>query len=152
MDPVTIIAGALIAGATAGATDVASQAVKDAYAALKKLVVGRFGAQTGVEEAIASLEEKPNRKGRQEEVKDEVAESGAADDEEVLAQAQALLELLKQQGALSGAQYSAILTGSGAVAQGPGAAAAGKGGVAVSGNVTGGIRLGSAAEPDEDKE
>jgi hypothetical protein len=41
MDPVTLIVAALVAAAAAGGKDVASAAVKDAYAELKRLLVDR---------------------------------------------------------------------------------------------------------------
>lgn len=42
MDPVSLIVAALVAGATAGTSDVAASGVKDAYAALRRLLVRRF--------------------------------------------------------------------------------------------------------------
>jgi len=42
MEPVTLIIGALAAGAAAAAKDTASQAVKDAYAGLKSLIQKQF--------------------------------------------------------------------------------------------------------------
>src|SRR5712692_2711178 len=44
MDPVSLIEGALVAGAAASAKDTASQAVKDAYSGLKTLL-GRLFAE-----------------------------------------------------------------------------------------------------------
>ena len=42
MEPVTLIVGALAAGAAAAAKDTASQAVKDAYGGLKSLILKQF--------------------------------------------------------------------------------------------------------------
>jgi hypothetical protein len=56
----------------------------------------------------------------------------------------------KEHATATGKSYQAILTGSGAVAQ-DGSVAAGAGGVAVGGNVEGGIRLGGR-QPDKDEE
>jgi len=42
MDPVTVVVAALVAGAAAGASNVASAAVTDAYEGLKNLVLGRL--------------------------------------------------------------------------------------------------------------
>jgi hypothetical protein len=56
----------------------------------------------------------------------------------------------KEHSAATGKRYQAILTGSGAIAQ-EGSVAAGKGGVAVGGNVEGGIRLGGH-QPDEEEQ
>jgi hypothetical protein len=132
MDPVTVIVTALAAGAVAAAKDVATQVVKDAYAGLKSLVVGKFGGQGDVKTAVEQVEKKPDSPARQSVLKEELASAGVAQDADVLRQAQALLELLKQSGHDT-ATYSAQVIGDGAIAQGAGAAAAGKGGVAVGG-------------------
>ncbi len=152
MDPVSVITGALLAGAAAGATDVTSQAIKDAYGKLKDLIVRKFGGKADVANAVGQLEAKPDSKARQGMVQEEIEGSGAAEDEEIVAQAQALLDLLKQQGALTGAQYTAIVTGSGAIAQGPGAVAAGAGGIAVGGSVEGGIHSSSKPKSDDEED
>lgn len=44
MDPVTLVAAALLAGATAGLSSAASSLVTDAYQTLKDLVLGRLRA------------------------------------------------------------------------------------------------------------
>ncbi|MBC7249312.1 MAG: hypothetical protein H5T62_03435 [Anaerolineae bacterium] len=137
MDPLTVIISALAAGATAAAKDVVAQAVKDGYAGLKALIVRKFGRKGDVEAALAGVEKKPDSEARQAVLKEELETAGAAQDAEVVRQAQALLELLKQHGLVSGPSYQATLKGSGAIAQGEGAVAAGAGGVAVGGSVTG---------------
>ncbi|MFN8464574.1 MAG: hypothetical protein U0X20_03450 [Caldilineaceae bacterium] len=151
VDPVSIIVGALIAGAAAATKDVTGQAIKDAYGGLKKLLVGRFGGQSNLENAVSQLEAKPDSKNRQGVVQEEIESSTAVNDPEVVRQAQALLDLLRQAGGLTAAQYNAIVTGSGAAAVGPGAVAAGKGGVAVGGSVEGGVHLGGKREAEEDE-
>ena len=137
MDPATVVVTALVAGAVAAAKDVAAQAVKDGYAALKGLVVRKFGSKPDVADAVQKVEQKPDSKGRQETLKEGLTAAGADKDEELLKQAQALLDLLKQHDPATLATYSATLTGSGAIAQGTGAVAAGAGGVAVGGSVSG---------------
>ena len=90
MDPVTLIVSALIAGAASATQDAASNAVKDAYSGLKTLLQRRFQGKPSAETALAEAEtdpdtwEKPLAKA--------VAEHGS--DEEVLALAQQLLQLL----------------------------------------------------------
>ncbi len=61
MEPVSLITGALAAGATAAAKDTASRAVKDAYAGLKALIVRKFSAKEKPEgeTALKKYEEKP---------------------------------------------------------------------------------------------
>jgi hypothetical protein len=144
MDPITLIVTAATAGAVAASKDVAAQAVKDGYAALKALIVRKFGQKVDV----AALEKDPDSKARQGVLKEELETAGAAQDAEVVQQAQALLDLLKQHGLEAGPSYQAELRGSGAIAQGPGAVAAGKGGVAVGGDVKGDVRVGRK-EKDE---
>lgn len=54
MDPSTLVA-ALVAGATVALKDTAAQAVKDAYAGLKSVLVGRFSVVS-----VATLEKDPS--------------------------------------------------------------------------------------------
>ena len=98
-------------------------------------------------DAVQKVEQKPDSKGRQETLKEELTAAGADKDEELLKQAQALLDLLKQHDAATLATYSATLTGSGAIAQGAGAVAAGARGVAVGGSVQGGITITGKDKP-----
>jgi hypothetical protein len=137
MDPITIITSALIAGAAASVKGVVAQAVKDGYAGLKALVVRKFGKETDVEDALEGVEKKPDSEARQAVLKEELEVAGVGQDAEVIQQAQALLDLLKQHAAATSTTYKAALKGSGAIAQGESAAAAGAGGVAVGGSVTG---------------
>ena len=137
MDPLTVIISALTAGAAASAKDVVAQAVKDGYVGLKALIVRQFGQKADVEAALEGVEKKPDSEARQAVLKEELETAGAAQDAEVIRQAQALLDLLKQHGLVSGPSYQATVKGSGAIAQGEGAVAAGAGGVAVGRDVTG---------------
>jgi len=148
MDPVTLIVGALVAGAVAATQDVTAQAIKDAYSSLKSLIVQKYGKASG---AVQHLEEKPESEGRQAVAKEDLQEVGAGKDEAIVSQAKALLDLLKEAGQLERATYNAYMSGSGAIAQGSGAVAAGQGGIAVGGNVEGGISVGSTARPNEPK-
>jgi hypothetical protein len=103
MDPVTLIVSALIAGAASAAQDIASTGVKDAYNGLKTLLQRRFQGKPSAETALAEAEtdpdtwEKPLAKA--------VAEHGS--DEEVLALAQQLLQLLQSQQSASSSQVVA---------------------------------------------
>ncbi|MFN8465486.1 MAG: hypothetical protein U0X20_08045 [Caldilineaceae bacterium] len=148
MNPVTLIVGALVAGAVAATKDVTAQAIKDAYAGLKSLIIQKYAKASG---AVQQLEEKPESEGRQAVAKEELVEAGAGMDEAIVTQAKALLDLLKEAGQLDRASYNANVSGSGAIAQGPGAVAAGQGGIAVGGDVQGGISVGSTAKPNEPK-
>lgn len=103
MDPISLILAALAAGAADAAKDTASEAIKDAYSGLKSLVKRHFGGKPASEAALDEFEndqdtwEKPLKKG--------LAESGAADDKEVLALAQRLLEITEA-GPVAASKYS----------------------------------------------
>ncbi|GBC59994.1 hypothetical protein DENIS_0936 [Desulfonema ishimotonii] len=77
MEPVTLIIGALAAGATAAAKDTASQAVKDAYNGLKSLIQKQFADKGNAEGemALTKYEEKPAV--WEEPLKDSLVETGA---------------------------------------------------------------------------
>ncbi len=141
MEPMSIIVGALTAGATAAGKDVASQAVKDAYAGLKQLIIRKFGSRAEVEDALVKVETVPKSEARKGFLKEELERAEAGNDGEVLGLAKSFLELLKDQG-IAVPSYHAALKGDGAIAQGPGAVAAGKGGVVVGGDVEGNIVTG----------
>jgi hypothetical protein len=148
MDPITIIATAVVAGAAAASKDVAAQAVRDAYAGLKALIVRRFGGEADVEDAVQGVEKKPESDAREAVLKEELEGAGADQDAEVLKQAQALLELLEKHNELPAA-YQATVYGSGAIAQGPGAVAAGERGVAIGGDAQGPIITGDHSQVEQ---
>ena len=135
MEPVSMIVAAVVAGAVTATKDVAAQAVRDGYAGLKALIVRKFGEDSDVVDAVNGVEKKPDSKGRQETLKEELEAAQAGQDPEVVGQAQAVLDLLKEHGLAP--SYYAELHGSGAIAQGEGAVAAGERGVAVGGDMTG---------------
>lgn len=142
MEPLTTtLLTALIAGATAATTTVAGQAIKDAYAGLKQLVINTFTAHTAVATAVQQVEARPASQNRQGLLQEELetalaaAPPSPATQQALLAQAQALLDQLQAAGHVT-ATYNAINTGSGAIAQGAGAVAAGAGGIAVGGSVS----------------
>lgn len=91
MDPITLIVTALAAGAGQGITDTASAAVKDAYAALKAHVKRRLGGGPSVELVLAEHERTPET--WRVPLMAELAKSGAEGDRDLIAAAQALLDL-----------------------------------------------------------
>ncbi|GAA2387417.1 hypothetical protein [Dactylosporangium salmoneum] len=92
MSAVGIITAALAAGAAVGVKDTASAAVRDAYSELKALLKRGFGDHDGA--AVRALDADETEPGVwQARIGDALAESGAADDEEVLAVARRLLAL-----------------------------------------------------------
>lgn len=100
MDPVTLIVAALAAGASKGFTDAAGQAVKDAYASLKKLVLHKVsGTPSG---AVAVQEHEVDPDTWQAPVTKLLAESGAGNDQTLVGAAKRLMELLDPAGAQAG--------------------------------------------------
>lgn len=115
MEPITLILAALAAGASAGAVDELKDEVKEKvkalYGKLRQLVSSRFG-QAGTPNAegtLADYEEDPEtyEKG----LSKKLAAAGADKDGDILAAAQALLDLVGQQGPKSG-KYNVTVTGS----------------------------------------
>lgn len=93
MDPVSAIVGALIAGATAAASETAATAVKDAYQGLKAVLVDGYKLLSA-----SLLEKKPTSAAYREAVADEVkAEPRIADDPTVLERAKAVHDALRQE-------------------------------------------------------
>ncbi len=89
MDPITVIVAALAAGAAAGLTATAEQAVKDAYAGLKQWLHDRYADIN-----LALLERDPKSASRQGVLAEDLAAAGAVEDAELHAKAQELLALL----------------------------------------------------------
>ena len=100
MDPVTLIVAALTAGALKGAGEAAGSAVKDAYQVLKQLVSSRFAGKRPAETVLAEHESDPYT--YQEPLTKHVRESGAAEDNDVIAAAQQLMALLDAAGSRGG--------------------------------------------------
>lgn len=92
---VNAIAEALAVGALAGATDAAKKAIADGYDGLKSLLKKKFGAESEPVAALSKLEAKPDSEGRKLTLSEELDSAGAASDGELIAAAQALLELIR---------------------------------------------------------
>ncbi|NEA36923.1 hypothetical protein [Streptomyces sp. SID13031] len=93
MDPVTLIVTALAAGATAGLGDTVSQAIKDAYGALKSLIRVRLRERADGDLVLDRYEKAP--KTWEEPLKSELEEAGVGADAELIATAGRLIELIK---------------------------------------------------------
>lgn len=100
MDPATVIASALAAGAALGLKDSASSAVTDAYTALKTLAAKKLGSRPGADVVLARHEENPAM--WQVPLLDELEKAGADQDGDLLAAAQALLALADEAGTRAG--------------------------------------------------
>jgi hypothetical protein len=89
MDPVT---AAIAAGAAAGLTSTASQAVRDAYEALKSALGERFPQID-----IGSLEKLPNSSSEQQSLANDLDRLGGARDAELLHLAEALVDVIARE-------------------------------------------------------
>lgn len=85
---------ALAAGAAAGLTGVATQAVKDAYSGLKAALSARF-PQLGIH--IEALEARPDSQSTQSSLAEELVEAGAEHDPELLERARVLLLAIERE-------------------------------------------------------
>ena len=86
MDPVTTAIVAAVG-------KVGETAVGDAYRYLKKLIVAKCGRGSDIETAMEDLEKKPQSKGRQTTLQEEVEDAALRDESAILEAAQALLDL-----------------------------------------------------------
>jgi hypothetical protein len=94
MDPVTLtIVSALAAGAAAGATEVATSSIKDAYAGLKRLITDRYQRAAPFADAV---EVDPSSEPEQKVLAKQLDQAGAAKDEALKAAAQALLDAVDE--------------------------------------------------------
>lgn len=93
MDPLSAILGALLAGATAATSEVASKAVGDAYQALKTILVDSYQLASA-----SLLERKPSNQAYRQAVEAELKENPEiANDAEVLERATALQDALRRE-------------------------------------------------------
>lgn len=98
MDQITAsIVGALMAGVLSGFTEMSKSAVTDAYTKLKGLLSKKFGASSGVTQAIAQLESKPDSPHRQGVLQEELTRVNAWQDTEVMRAASHLHMLVNKQ-------------------------------------------------------
>ncbi|MGN2638288.1 hypothetical protein ACTD5D_19255 [Nocardia takedensis] len=93
MDPVTLIAAAVAAGAAAGVGDTAKQVVGDAYDGLKGLISRRYGV---VDAEVVGVESEPEEPLRRQLLAKQLAKTGAGDDPQLLGTAQQLLEMIAE--------------------------------------------------------
>lgn len=89
MEPVSIILTALVLGVAAAVKPTAEQAVKDAYQGLKTVI------QDVYKISLANFESRYSSKAEQAALEEHLTESGAADNEKLLDEAKALVELIK---------------------------------------------------------
>lgn len=98
MDPITLaIVSALTAGIGSGVTKVAEQGTVDGYNSLKSALKKKFGDDSDVVKTVAALESKPGSEGRKATLQEEIADSKADKDPDILKVANDLLEQIKAQ-------------------------------------------------------
>lgn len=109
MDPASLIATALAAGATAVAKDTVGQAVRDAYEGLKSLVKRKLAGRAGAEEILDCHELRPGADGDAA-LKEALESSGAGEDTAVMDAARRMVELADPEGVARG-KYQLTVTG-----------------------------------------
>lgn len=92
MEPISLIIGALAAGAVAGAQATASEAVKDSYQGLRTLIQRKLADKPSAEIVLTKHEEKPEV--WQEPLKAELIEAAADQDQAIINAAQKLMALV----------------------------------------------------------
>jgi hypothetical protein len=100
VDPITLITTAVVAGATNIGTDLLSEATKDGYQALMKILRRRFDGDNLGTTALAKVEQEPER--WEAPLHQAVMESGVAQDQEVIQLAQLVLDGLKESAGIVG--------------------------------------------------
>ena len=108
MEPVTLIVGALAAGALKGVGESASAAVKDAYAALKAAVREKFAGKPSAEVVLAEYENDPDTYERP--LEKQVVQVGIDQDPQIVQLAQNLMALMDPDGSTRG-KYEVSLHG-----------------------------------------
>ncbi|MGH3973867.1 MAG: hypothetical protein ACRDS9_11165 [Pseudonocardiaceae bacterium] len=100
MDPISLIVGALAAGAATGLTDTAAGAVKDAYAGLRDVVQRRFAGRRVAQTALEEHERAPQVWRAP--LSAELMAVGADTDAQIVAAAQRVMAALDEAGSASG--------------------------------------------------
>jgi hypothetical protein len=90
MDPASILVSALVAGAAAAVDEAAAVAVKDLYSAVKQFIQEKYA-----EVRLSRVEIDPADPKRQEALKQDIEDSGAYKDSELLARVNALLDAIE---------------------------------------------------------
>jgi hypothetical protein len=92
LDIASAVLTAIVAGATASAKDTASQAIKDAYAGLRRLLVDVYKLTT-----VKSLDLDPKSSKARSEVIEEVSKSAVLSDKRILESLQSLTAALENE-------------------------------------------------------
>jgi hypothetical protein len=101
MEPLKTLVDALVAGAASYGTAATPATVKGAYEAFKQKLLARFPADPGVFNAVQTAKMKPTAPQTRAMLEQELQTAGVDKDAELVKQAQAVLDLLKQHGILN---------------------------------------------------
>jgi hypothetical protein len=93
MEPITTIVAAISAGALAASKDLASTAIKDAYAALKRVISDRYSKTGPFVEAVTA---QPSSEPERQLLAKQLDKAGAGDDPELKALAVQLLDAVHE--------------------------------------------------------
>jgi hypothetical protein len=96
MDPFTIIAAAVAAGAASGLKGVASDAVKDAYHSLVRVIKDVYSRHLNVVDSVEHLAKKPDDKHRRASLEGELKEVGSEVDSRLIEAAKAVIASVKR--------------------------------------------------------
>jgi hypothetical protein len=91
MEPLTSLLAALVAGASTALQTTVADVVKDAYAVLKTRLAEHFGSVD-----LSAVERNPEEEDPRRALEEQLRETGAASDAELVAAAKALLEQLER--------------------------------------------------------
>ena len=144
MEPITILVGALVAGAAAGVTKVAGSALPDLYQGLKSLILDRHREKApAIESAIQVLEADPADQAARNSVESQVLKAEIMTDQEIIDEAKRLLAVAEEEGAIERAEGGKMIqitnTGSGVVVVGDRNVVASHGSIAIGGNIGGNV-------------
>jgi fructose-1-phosphate kinase PfkB-like protein len=112
----------------------AEEFIKKGYYKFKSILKSKFGENHATMDAIQKLEEKPDSRGRQLMLSEEMVETGVDQDPDVLAAADELKSVV--------AQHVCVSVGSGAAAVGDNNIVVGKSGVYAGGDIHGDVNSG----------
>jgi hypothetical protein len=104
MDPLTLIVTALVSGAAAALKPTAEQAVKDAYAGLKEVILRKWSSVN-----LDVVESNPASQKRQEVLKEDLEKAQAAKDLDVLERAKHVVEAVRRHDPKAAAEVGVTL-------------------------------------------
>jgi hypothetical protein len=145
------IVSTLAAGATELLKTDTAQVIKDAYAGLKRVIEEKLSDKENLEDAqnaLRSVEKRPDAKPRQEVLDDELSEASIESDSMVQRAVQELTAVLQRYAPQTAAYFNLTASDDATVIKGDSNTAVGKGGVMIGGDSTGNISTGTQISGD----